>query len=93
MSAIEDLYQSDPAIIWAGIGVALLIVEVLAAGGFFVSFAVAAFLVSAASWAGIMPRPLLWNMVIVAAMGIVLTPILRALLRKYSNRTPDINQY
>jgi membrane protein implicated in regulation of membrane protease activity len=93
VSAIRDLLPSDPAILWASVGMLLLIVEVLATQGFFISFAVAAFLVALLTWAGLAPEALMLNIVIFAGLGVVLIPVSRRLLRKLSNRTPDINKY
>jgi membrane protein implicated in regulation of membrane protease activity len=83
----------NPATGWATAGVALLIVEVLLAGGFFLSFAVASLAVALANWIGIAPDSILWNVVMMLALGLVLVPVSRMALRRYADRTPDINDY
>jgi membrane protein implicated in regulation of membrane protease activity len=88
-----EFLTTHPAITWATVGVALLIVEVLLANGFFLSFAVASFVVALATWIGIAPDSILWNVVMMLALGLVLVPVLRSALRRYADRTPDINKY
>lgn len=93
MSEIGALFAAYPVLIWAGIGVALLIVEILVPQGFFLSFAAAGFAMVLPAAAGILPEIWLWQVVLFSAMGVALIVPLRKLLRRYSDRTPDINQY
>jgi len=51
------------------------------------------FLMVAVAWAGFVPEPLLLKLVVFAAVGVALIVPLRALLRRFSDRTPDINTY
>ena len=93
MSELIGIAESYPAIVWAGVGVALLIVEILMVGGFFLSFAAAAFVVALASWLHVLNAAPLWQLVLFAALGVALTPLSRRLIVRYFDRTPDINQY
>ena len=93
MNIIEAMFADYAVIIWAVIGVGLLIVEVIMASGFFVSFSAAAFLVASATWMAILPTSPLWKISIFFLLGVGLVPICRKLLRRYADKTPDINQY
>lgn len=93
MSLQIGVFLAQPALIWAAVGVVLLIVEVLLSGGFFISFAAAAFLVALANWLGFAPEALVWNVAITLAIGLLLVPVFRAALRRFADRTPDINRY
>ena len=74
-------------------GLALLGIIVVNARFFFLPFATAGFLMAAGAWTGILPEPLLLKLVVFAAIGVALIVPLRALLRRFSDRTPDINRY
>ncbi len=93
MSFIHTILAQHPAIAWAVIGVALLIVEVLLPGGFFVSFAAAGLLLALAALAGILPAQILWQVTLYFVLGVGLIPVSRILLRRFVDRTPDINEY
>ncbi len=93
MTAALDLVAEYPVLFWAALGVLLLVAEVLLAPGFFLSFATAAFLVALATALGLLPVDFLWKALIFAAIGVATIPLFRSLLRKYFDRTPDINQY
>lgn len=91
MTAALDLVAGYPVLFWAGLGVLLLVAEVLIPG-FFLSFAAAAFGVALATALGLLPVEFLWKALIFAVIGVATIPLFRNLLRKY-DRTPDINQY
>jgi membrane protein implicated in regulation of membrane protease activity len=93
MTAALDLIALYPVLFWAGLGVALLVLEVLLYPGFFLSFAVGAFVVALGTALGLLPIELLWKTLIFAVIGVATIPLFRNLLRKYFDRTPDINQY
>ncbi len=93
MTEFLSLIQHDSAIFWACVGVMLLIVEVLLIGGFYLSFAASALIVAGLVAIGVAPDGILWKGVIFAALGVILAPIFRTLLRKHLDRTPDINRY
>jgi membrane protein implicated in regulation of membrane protease activity len=88
-----DVVAAYPTLAWAGVGVVLLIVEVLWTGGFFLSFAAAGLLLAGASLLRVLPAGPLWQLLIFAALGVALLPLCRWLLFSYFDRTPDINQY
>lgn len=93
MSALLDLIQHESAVFWALVGVALLILEVLLIGGFYLSFSAAAFILALLIGLGLAPESLLWKGLIFAVLGVALVPLLKRLLRKHLDRTPDINRY
>lgn len=93
MNQVPDVVAGYPVLFWVALGVALLVIEVLLAAGFFLSFAVSAFIVAAATALGLLPLDFLWKALIFAAIGVVTIPLFRNLLRRYSDRTPDINKY
>ena len=92
MTAALELVAGYPILFWAGLGVLLLVAEVLLVPGFFLSFAAAAFLVALATALGLPPVEFLWKALIFVALGVVTIPLFRKLLRVYSDRTPDINR-
>jgi membrane protein implicated in regulation of membrane protease activity len=93
MTFIETVIADYPVLTWAGLGVLLLVAEVLLVPGFFLSFAAAAFLVALATAFGLLPFEFLWKALIFVVVGVATIPLFRNLLRKYFDRTPDINQY
>jgi len=93
MNFIFESITNHPAISWAVIGVVMAIIEVLTPGGFFVPFAAAGIIVAVATAIGVMPESLLWQAVVFLALGLALIPVCRKLLRRYSDKTPDINEY
>ncbi|MBM4227324.1 MAG: hypothetical protein FJ164_06220 [Gammaproteobacteria bacterium] len=93
MSELQELLANNHALAWAVLGVLLLIAEVMAVGGFFLSFSAAAFLVAGAAGLSLLPEDSLWQAVIFAALGVSLILPLRRLIRRYLDQTPDINRY
>lgn len=93
MSELQELLANNHALAWAVLGVLLLIAEVIAAGGFFLSFSVAAFLVAGAAGLSLAPADPLWQSVIFAALGVSLILPLRRMIRRHLDKTPDINRY
>ncbi len=93
MNFVETILADYPVMAWAAVGVTFLIVEILLIPGFFLPFAASGFLMAAGAWAGFVPEPLLLKLVVFAAVGVALIVPLRALLRRFSDRTPDINTY
>jgi membrane protein implicated in regulation of membrane protease activity len=93
MNMLEGIFADYPVALWAGVGVTFLIVEILLPMGFFLSFAAAGFLTAAAAHLGLLPEGLLAKLIVFAAIGVVLIVPMRAVLRRYADRTPDINQY
>ncbi len=88
-----EMIGTYPVAAWATLGVVLLIVEILSVTGFFVSFAAAAFLVALALLMSIAPGTLLLQALLFCVLGVALILPFRWLLRRYADRTPDINQY
>jgi len=93
MSEIGAVFASYPVLVWAGAGVVLVIVEILSPAGFFLSFAAAGFLMALAAAVDVLPAHWLLQAVAFSALGVALIVPLRGLLRRYADRTPDINQY
>lgn len=93
MNLVESILADYPIMAWAAIGVTFLVVEILLPMGFFLPFAAAGFLMALGAWAGIAPEPVLFKLVVFAALGVALIVPMRAALRRFSDRTPDINRY
>lgn len=93
MTIIVESFANHPALAWAVVGFALIIVEVLAQGGFYLPFAVSGLVMAGAAALGFFPVSILWQGVIFFALGVVLIPVCRNLLLRYSDKTPDINDY
>lgn len=93
MSGLIDSVVNNPAISWAAFAAVLLIVEIATPHGFFMPFAASALLLTAAALTGILPQSFLLQAVLFAALGVALIPVARKLLRRYSDKTPDINKY
>jgi len=93
MSTFDAVFQFDRAVFWLGLGVLLLVVEVLMFGGFYLSFAASAFILAGLVAIGMAPADALWKGVIFAVLGVALVPPLRFWLRRRLDKTPDINRY
>lgn len=93
MSDLAALFGVNPATLWAAFGALLLVLEMLAAGGFILSFALAAgavalkVLVFGPNDGGLD----LWDWLLFAVIGVILTVPLRLLIRRYADKTKDIN--
>ncbi len=93
MNLIETILADYPVMAWAAVGVTFLVIEILLPNGFFLPFAAAGALMAAGAWLGFSPEPVLLKLVVFAAIGVALIVPLRALLRRFSDKTPDINTY
>lgn len=93
MNALTEFMAEYAISFWVTIGVILLIVEVLMVSGFFVSFAVSAFVVATGVWLNLLPPTPLWTTFLFVTLGVIFIPIFRKMLRRYADRTPDINRY
>jgi membrane protein implicated in regulation of membrane protease activity len=93
MNAVSDLIAGYPVLFWLGLGIALLVLEIVLYPGFFLSFAVGAFIVALGTLLGLLPIDLLWKALIFAVIGVITIPLFRNVLRRYLDRTPDINKY
>lgn len=93
MILLQSFFADNPAIVWAVLGVILLIAEVLLVPSFFLPFALAAALVAAMVWLAVVPAAFLWQALIFSGLGVCFIPMCRWLLRNYAGKTPDINQY
>ncbi len=85
--------MNNPPVSWAALAVILLIIEIVTPGGFFIPFAASGFLLAIAGVIGVLPQSFLLQLVIFTAIGVALIPVARKLLRRYIDKTPDINQY
>jgi len=93
MNSFDAIFQFDSAVFWAGVGIVLLVVEVVFFGGFYLSFAAAAFAIAGLILFEVAPTTTLWKGVVFAGLGLALTPLLKTWIRRYLDKTPDINQY
>lgn len=93
MNDLLNAIMNNPTISWASFAVILLIIEIVTPGGFFIPFAASGFLLAIAGVTGILPQSFLLQLVIFTAVGVALIPVARKLLRRYIDKTPDINQY
>lgn len=94
MSAISAILGIGPAALWAALAALLLVLEMMAAGGFVLSFAIAAGLVALKVLiAGPNDGNLdLWDWLLFSVIGVALIWPLRYAIRRYADRTKDINQ-
>lgn len=91
LPSLLDLHIATP---WVFAGAMLLIVEILASFGLFLSFSAAAFLVAAVLFFGWGAALSDWQIIaLFAALGAILIYPVRYVLRRRIDRTPDINQY
>ncbi len=93
MSSFDAVFQFDSAVFWAGVGILLLVAEVIFFGGFYLSFAAAAFIMAILVWLDFLPESALWKCAIFAGLGVALVPPLKIWLRQVMDKTPDINRY
>ena len=89
MSPLPAFWEISAASVWLVLAVGLVIVEVLATSGFFLSFAASALVVAAK--ATVLGASLLTDVLIFAVLGVLLVSPLRTFLRRYLDRTKDIN--
>ena len=92
MNSFIDTIFANAAYCWSFIGILLLIVEVLFPMGFYLSFSLSAFIISATLWFNLISTNLLWNAIDFAALGLILAPFCKRVLQ-YFDKTKDINQY
>lgn len=93
MSAISTLLGIGPAALWAALAALLLVLEMMAAGGFVLSFAIAA---AAVALKVLLVGPNdgnldLWDWLLFAVVGAALIWPLRYMIRRYADHTKDIN--
>lgn len=94
MSTLAQLLGADPAVLWAALGALLLVLEMLMPGGFVLSFAVAGGVVALKVLAfGVDDGGLdLWDWALFALVGVALIAPMRFVIRRYADRTKDINK-
>lgn len=91
-----SLSSFDPLWLWLGMGVVMLIAEVLISHGFFLSLAVSGFVMAAlfGSQGPLSETQLLWQATAYAALAAVLLAPCRYVLRRFvTDDKPDINKY
>jgi membrane protein implicated in regulation of membrane protease activity len=93
MNIIATIAATHPILFWASIGVILIIVEVITISGLFLSFSASAFILAGLSWLNIPEVGFLWKIMIFFVLGVLLIPVLRSVMRKFFDRTPDINDF
>ncbi len=91
--SLEQLFEQYHATSWLTVGLALVIVEMLLLPGFFLSFAVAAFLMAGAAWLFASAPSPTFEIFIFLLIGVGLFLPTRWLLKRQAQAVPDINQY
>lgn len=94
MSGLDFIFEEYAVAIWGALGMLLLIGETLGAmTGFFISFALAAFVVASLCWLIGVEFSLLQQCVVFAIMGVLLVPVCRKIFGRFTKSETDINQY
>lgn len=89
MNQLPALWEIGAASISIILAVGLVIVEVIVTSGFFLSFAASALIVAAK--VALLGASLLTDALIFAALSVLLVVPFRAFLRRFLDRTKDIN--
>jgi len=90
---LELLLFDTPVFFWLVLGLALLGLEMLISGSFFLSFALSAFVIAVSSLVITPEQGFLWRLAAFAIIGVVLIWPLRNMLRKRVADKTDINEY
>lgn len=93
MMGLDQLFENYHTAFWLTVGLLLIIAEMLLLPGFFISFAVAAFIMAAGAWLALWNASALAELLIFMVIGTGLFLPTRWLLKKQNQATPDINQY
>ena len=93
MMGLDQLFETYHTAFWMTAGLVLIIAEMLLLPGFFVSFAVAAFVMAGLAYVSLLNVSTLYQLLIFMVIGTGLFLPTRWLLKKQEQATPDINQY
>ncbi len=93
MSALDQLFQDYHTASWMAVGLLLVMVEILLMPGFFLSYALAAFLMALVSVLFDQSASLLSESMMFLLIGTVLLLPARWLVKRSNAQVPDINQY
>ena len=93
MSGLDQLFQDYHTASWMAVGLLLVMVEILLMPGFFLSYAVAAFVMALLSVLLDQTASLLSESMVFLLIGTVLLLPARWLVKRNNAQVPDINQY
>lgn len=93
MSGLDQLFQDYHTASWVALGLLLVMVEILLMPGFFLSYAVAAFVMALLSAILDHSASLLSEGMVFLLLGTVLLLPARWLVKRNNAQVPDINQY
>jgi membrane protein implicated in regulation of membrane protease activity len=93
MSALDQLFQDYHTASWMAVGLLLVLVEILLMPGFFLSYALAAFLMALLSVVLDHGASLLSESMVFLLIGTLLLLPARWLVKRSQTQVPDINQY
>ena len=93
MSALDQLFQDYHTASWMAVGLLLVLVEILLMPGFFLSYALAAFIMALLSVVLDHSASLLSESMVFLLIGTLLLLPARWLVKRSQTQVPDINQY
>ena len=93
MSALDQLFQDYHTASWMAVGLLLVMVEILLMPGFFLSYALAAFLMALLSVVLDHGASGLSESMVFLLIGTLLLLPARWLVKRSQTQVPDINQY
>lgn len=93
MNMSSILAESNYVWLWAIIAALLIVVELLAVHGFFLSFSLACGVIALLLYTGVLDAEFLWQIFLVFVLGTVFLPVVRRLIKTMFDKTPDINRY
>ena len=93
MSALDQMFLDYHTASWVAVGLLLVMVEILLMPGFFLSYALAAFVMAVLSALLDHSASLLTESMVFLLMGTLLLLPARWLVKRNNAQVPDINQY
>lgn len=93
MSALDQLFQDYHVACWVALGLVLVLTEILLMPGFFLSYALSAFVMAALAALYGHTASMLSEVMVFMVIGTALLLPARWLINRSKAQTPDINQY
>lgn len=91
MSSI--IAESNYVWLWATIATLLMVDELLAVHGFFLSFSLACGVIALLLYTGVLDTEFLWQIFFVFVLGTVFFLVVRRSIKSMFDQTQDINRY
>ncbi len=93
MNMSSILAEGNYVWLWAIMAAILIVIELLAVHGFFLSFSLACGIMALLLYTGFLDAEFLWQVLTVFILGTIFLPLTRRLIKSFFDQTPDINRY